>query len=116
MMVRFMARDEMRNITEDRWEKDVWGSGQTSSNDTSARLVFYFGKNDHWVADHTRDQLIASRASVMAEDGEMRPKMIIDDLDIPHGFGSGHSSIVATKTAGFIKEIIQVDQTRKATP
>jgi len=76
-----MACDEMDEITEDRWDEDIWGastsastsspasSSSSSAADSSAisqprapaKLFFLFGRSDHWVADHTRDELMASR-------------------------------------------------------
>jgi len=123
-----MARDEMDEITEDRWEDDIWGSvlrdTGTSSSSSSAKgaveatvmehhdppkLFFLFGRTDHWVADHTRDELMAARGTVKAgrsssmrneedrqgllEDqehsragAEWRPFMEIDESGVPHGF------------------------------
>lgn len=47
-----MAKDEMQMITEDRWGEEIWGvahdmtpnSGILSRPSSSARLIFYFGK------------------------------------------------------------------------
>lgn len=81
---RHMAKDEMNEITEDRWDEDVWGAA-TESESPRPKLIFYFGKRDHWVADHTRDELIAARAY---QDGgeEWKPRMLIDEEGIPHSF------------------------------
>lgn len=79
-----MAKDEMNEITEDRWDEDIWGAA-TESASPRLKLIFYFGKRDHWVADHTRDELIAARAY---RDGgeEWKPRMLIDEEGIPHSF------------------------------
>ena len=84
-----MARDEMREITEDRWDEDIWGSSAASIERPCPKLIFYFGTNDHWVANRTRDELIASRASKEGESENWKPKMLIDDEDIPHSFCIG---------------------------
>ena len=42
-----MARDEMRMITEDKWDEDIWGV-ETHDRDSKAevpKLIFYFGQN-----------------------------------------------------------------------
>lgn len=83
-LTRHMARDEMNEITEDRWDDEIWGCAEPTTAFPRPKLIFYFGKNDHWVADHTRDQLIAARASNGVE--SWKPKMYIDQLDIPHSF------------------------------
>jgi len=118
-----MACDEMNEITEDRWEDDIWGSLETPTSSCSTageaadtkphppKLFFLFGRADHWVADHTRDELMAARGSVNArrnapigevQEGEREalldgrefdrevakwsPLMEIDESGIPHGF------------------------------
>jgi Lipid-droplet associated hydrolase len=101
-----MARDEMEMITEDRWDEDIWGVEHPDPDTKQAipNLVFYFGQKvsfktnsflisnmetdylkDHWVADHTRDSLIAARGEI---EGQItgKPKMLIDEDGIPHGF------------------------------
>lgn len=40
---------------------------------------------DHWVADHTRDALIAARGK-SNEESRSSPIMLIDDGKVPHGF------------------------------
>jgi hypothetical protein len=42
-----MARDEMKTITEDRWDEDVWGIENLDSDAkrTLPKLIFYFGEN-----------------------------------------------------------------------
>ena len=73
-----MARDEMNEVTEDRWDDDVWGTAMQGT----TNLFFYFGKNDHWVADKTRDDLVAARGCSVSS----RTKMVIDEVGVPHAF------------------------------
>lgn len=75
-----MAADEMRTITSDKWTDDVWGVGCASEPIT--RLFFYFGRNDHWVAEKTREEVIALRGR---EDGS-GPKMFVCEEGLPHAF------------------------------
>ena len=82
---RHMACDEMQEITEDRWDEDLWGTSERSPYSEKTKLVFYFGNRDHWVADHTRDELISARAHGEGSD-QRKPKMVIDKDGIPHGF------------------------------
>lgn len=90
-----MARDEMDVITEDRWDEDIWGIEHEDEDEKKEgrklvpKLVFYFGQNDHWVADHTRDALIAARGGNGAENKKSAPKMLVDQDGIPHGFSVG---------------------------
>ncbi len=81
-----MACDEMKEITGDAWDEEIWGASVQGSISTRAKLVFYFGERDHWVADRTRDELIHARAFKADHSDEWKPRMIIDEDGIPHGF------------------------------
>ncbi len=117
-----MARDEMREITEDAWNEEIWDASVQGSTSTRAKLVFYFGERDHWVADRTRDDLIRARAFTADQSDEWKPRMIIDEDRIPHGFcisrsrrlnpllrlkcDIGHSDQLAQKVQRFVEDII----------
>ncbi|KAA8568579.1 hypothetical protein EYC84_007596 [Monilinia fructicola] len=107
-----LARDEMNTITEDKWDSEIWGvehSEESQSDITPPRLIFYFGENDHWVASHTRDALIAARASPVPTPtssttsfsikASNKPIMMIDNEGIDHGFCINHSETMAHKQA-----------------
>lgn len=81
-----MVRDEIREITDDEWDEEIWGASVQAALSRRAKLIFYFGKNDHWVAERTRDDLIRTRAFRPDESNEWKPRMIIDEDGIPHGF------------------------------
>lgn len=131
-----MARDEMHEITDDRFSNDIWGvSGNAADEENvlqskatavvnkqadaskdlhtrrpTTKLYFYWGKNDHWVADNTRDTILAARAQKATDEPMLeksKPVMEIDQHDMPHGFclKPEHSSLVAEKVARWIKEI-----------
>jgi hypothetical protein len=65
-----MANWEMKEIRMNRWGKEVWGAshGETSAaaaeeeKHTSPRLFFWFTKEDHWVADITREAIMETHA------------------------------------------------------
>ena len=83
---RHMARDEMEEITEDKWDEDFWGPARSGSGIPTPRLIFYFGKDDHWVANRTRDELIAARGYQAGSKDQWKARMLIDDEDVPHAF------------------------------
>jgi pimeloyl-ACP methyl ester carboxylesterase len=84
-----MGIDEMQSITADKWDTEVWGAVYPSSlQSPRPKLFFYFGEEDHWVANRTRDDLMALRGRGESND-EWRPWMEIDKLRIPHGFCIG---------------------------
>ena len=87
-----MARDELRQITTDKWDSEIWGATHAHS-----RLIFYFGAEDHWVAQRTRDDLIAVRGR--QDEGEVwKPVMEIDESRIPHGFCIGECQTFSVET------------------
>ncbi|KAL2074367.1 hypothetical protein VTL71DRAFT_8145 [Oculimacula yallundae] len=104
-----MAKDEMDFITEDKWDEDIWGieHQDLTSKTRTPKLIFYFGQNDHWVADHTRDALIAARGREDEDMKSSKPIMLIDNGGIPHGFCIRHSETVAEKVALWIPSCIQ---------
>jgi len=81
-----MARDELILIRPDQWDHEVWGSAHESPLGISRpKLFFYFGENDHWVANRTRDDLIATRGG----SEEWKPHTEIDRHGTGHGFCTG---------------------------
>ncbi|KAI6905492.1 hypothetical protein D0869_08542 [Hortaea werneckii] len=131
-----MAHDEMHEITHDKFSDDVWGTSGTVGDEEktlqskatavvnkqaaasrashmrrqTTKLYFYWGKNDHWVADNTRDAILAARAQKATDNQGLekaKPVMDIDQHGIPHGFclNPVHSDLVATKVANWVKEI-----------
>lgn len=73
-----MAKDEMNEMTTDKWGHEVWGSVRSGS----SNLTFYFAKEDHWIAKETRDQLIAARGGTE----EWHPRMVVDGGAMKHAF------------------------------
>ena len=72
----------MQTITSDKWTDDVWGTSTTR--DPPAKLFFYFGRKDHWVADRTRDEIIHVRGRKVTN-GEC-PEMYVCEEGLPHAF------------------------------
>ena len=89
-----MARDELNTINADKWDEEIWGaaSGPSPGSGPRPKLVFFFGKNDHWVADWARDELFNMRGQTGMKIGGLsseawKAKMIVDeDGDVPHSF------------------------------
>ncbi|KAJ5303959.1 uncharacterized protein N7443_003619 [Penicillium atrosanguineum] len=96
---RHMAADEMRTITSDKWTDDVWGVAH--AREPITKMFFYFGVNDHWVAEKTRDDIIAARG----EKEGSGTKMFVCEEGLPHAFCIKHSETMARKVADMIQDI-----------
>ena len=93
-----MTKYELREITHDPWDDKLWGRLSSSNSQQlkvsvseqeigSTKLYFYWGDNDHWVDNKTRDGVIAARAKRIEHfDDEAKPHMEIDTLGVPHAF------------------------------
>ena len=129
-MHRHMAKDELREMAEDKWSDELWGlpkiqeattlamtdeslSGRNTSAEASTgkaiipRLYFYWAREDHWIANSTRDAVIASRAWQQGgSSGESgKPFMEIAADDVPHAFCLRHNESVAKKCAEYVKDV-----------
>lgn len=83
----------MKTITVDAWDDELWGISKAQKPDSNkTKLYFYFGTDDHWVANETRDELIAARAATGKTGNEDKPTMEIDTHSTPHGFCISKSS------------------------
>lgn len=122
-----MANDEMREIKEDRWHpSNIWGMlprerdddggdvtttatiSADSKSSTKTKLFFYWGKNDYWVNNQSRDALIAARAQTTDDvKSAFQPQMFVDPGEIPHTFSLETKDMVtvAEKVAEFIAEL-----------
>jgi hypothetical protein len=89
-----MAADEMRTITSDKWTDDVWGVAH--AREPLTKLFFYFGRNDHWVAEKTRDEIVEMRGCRHG-DGELGPRMFVCEDGLPHAFCLSKSFILGAR-------------------
>lgn len=99
-----MANEEMSRIAADDFPESIWGLPLAPAR---TKLLLYYGKTDHWVADHRRDELITARGELVGrvvgeeEDGTLeiapksdsdwKPRVYICEDGIPHGFCLGKS-------------------------
>lgn len=114
-----MAHGELIQVREDSWSDAFWGIQDASisvkdaraiakdSSASSTKLFFYWGSKDHWVANATRDAIIAKRARTAAAGDEKKPVMHIDLHSLPHAFAlhDRGARIVADKVAEWITEL-----------
>lgn len=111
-----MAYFELLQVTDDAWSSDIWGAEAeklaikaTDAGDAKShtRLFFFWGENDHWVANHTRDTIIATRAQTETAADHAKPTMTIDTQKLPHAFSitDRGAKIVSDKVASWIVDI-----------
>ncbi|KAF2231947.1 hypothetical protein EV356DRAFT_578834 [Viridothelium virens] len=113
-----LGRDELREITGDKWDDEIWGTlsptpvssfhssdhirrepspmtppSSTSQRSTSVPLYFFFAQSDHWIADHTRAALISARAYDPTADGDrkMGKGRGKPHMEIDNRIGMGHA-------------------------
>lgn len=85
-----LGRSELRTILEETWEEELWhaampegGGDEDKEQDVTPKFFMFYGKHDHWVANHLRDEFIQKRK----ESGHPgQPRIAIDEGDIPHAF------------------------------
>ena len=82
----YLAKNELDVITTDMWDDEIWGVEKIKGKGKRTKMFFYFGENDHWVADKTRDDLIVARASKGVAGDEDKPVMEIDKQGVGHDF------------------------------
>ncbi|KAH9884265.1 hypothetical protein F4778DRAFT_763613 [Xylariomycetidae sp. FL2044] len=97
-----MGMDEMRTIDEDKWDDELWEiAHEAEMHDKPVpKFFFFFGKDDHWVADHFRDEFIRKR-----QKQPERTRFFVDEGNIPHAFCIHHSETIAEKVHLWITEV-----------
>ncbi|KAF9734168.1 hypothetical protein PMIN06_010427 [Paraphaeosphaeria minitans] len=107
-----MARDEMREITEDTWSTEIWGLSSPNPSSAAVPLRFLFAQKDHWVASSTRDELMAARGRPESSHPSeaWKPVMEIDCSEgWEHGFCIRQSIPVAEKVGDWVRAMIEGD-------
>ncbi|OTA76855.1 hypothetical protein M434DRAFT_87908 [Hypoxylon sp. CO27-5] len=97
-----MGMDEMKVIGEDHWDEELWGivHDAEAHHKVIPKFFFFFGKHDHWVANHYRDEFIRMREKQVE-----RTRLIVDEGNIPHAFCINHSEAIAEKVGVWIAEM-----------
>lgn len=119
----YLAADEMKQIRKDKWHPShVWGSLDPAIKATESsikafpvaprtKLYFYWGRDDYWVDNTTRNKLIelrARRADDKVPASKGRPTMVIDRHNMDHCFSleRDHARIVAAQVADWVRELV----------
>jgi pimeloyl-ACP methyl ester carboxylesterase len=117
-----MAAAELKEIRADQWGAEVWGAavdeeeGDTTrvikasgSTRRRPRLYLWFAKEDHWVADITREEILRSKVGTEGENGgRTRPTIVIDETaGLVHAWCLEQSDMVAERVGEWLEEILE---------
>jgi len=82
-------------------------------------LYFFWGADDHWISNDTRDAVVASRAAIppsstssinasSSSAPRTGPKMEIDQKGLPHDFCTTDkgSAMVVDKVAEYVRDVL----------
>jgi pimeloyl-ACP methyl ester carboxylesterase len=95
-----LARDELATIRADRWGEEVWGAGDGNADGGNGLKIYsLFAKEDHWVADATRDEILKVRGG--------RGKFVVDEEGLVHAWPLKQSEVVAQTVVDWLREIIR---------
>ena len=93
-MFRYLARSELLEIDADKWSKTIWNRLEalrllTTNQVDRPHLYFFWGNNDPWVENSTRDKIITNhawRTDGSDNDDLGAPYMQVDGSGLPHDF------------------------------
>ncbi|KIW38496.1 uncharacterized protein PV06_09452 [Exophiala oligosperma] len=124
-----MAADELREIRADRWGDEVWGAavdedegdattsttprdeGERNENAENRkcppRMYLWFAKEDHWIADMTRTDILRNRGQ-RATGQQRGPTIVIDETEgLVHAWCLEQSEMVAAQVGRWLEEIME---------
>ncbi|OAQ66282.1 hypothetical protein VFPPC_16005 [Pochonia chlamydosporia 170] len=103
-----MGKSELDTIFEDTWEDELW-EVSAAAETQAPRFFLFYGREDHWVANHVRDEFIERRRRAGEKGG--RTSITVDEGNIQHAFCTKeHTSwSIARRVHGWVEEIDRVD-------
>lgn len=100
-----LAAEEMVAIAADRWADEVWNAGGSlplPKEDGGGRgrggMLFVFGQKDRWVAEETRQAIMAKPRG--------GARMIVEERGLPHNFCIHHGEEVAELCTDWLADIL----------
>ncbi|KAH7141242.1 hypothetical protein B0J13DRAFT_556470 [Dactylonectria estremocensis] len=90
-----LGLSELEMIREERWGEELWEVTEHDDGDGQAtpKFFLFYGREDHWVANWARDEIIERRREHGKRGG--RTKIEVAEGDIPHAFCTKVSSSLA---------------------
>lgn len=88
-----MGKDEMATISDDRWDEELWEVFHDAEEHRHQlpKFMFFFAKEDHWVANDVRDEFIQKLETHANREGpehkKGRTEIVVDqEGNVPHAF------------------------------
>lgn len=79
-----MGKSELDTIFEDKWDDELWEVSASAAELPPPRFFMFYGREDHWVANHVRDEFIERRRRAGEKGG--RTSITVDEGNIQHAF------------------------------
>ncbi|KAF8865368.1 hypothetical protein BDZ45DRAFT_684400 [Acephala macrosclerotiorum] len=107
----YMAQDELLVIVDNKWNSEIWGAATpTPLSQSRPKLFILFGKDDQWMSNQVRDELIKEKGWRWDSEEEMwKPVMEIEETGIPHDFCIRGGVKVAERVVGWVRDVIVAD-------
>ncbi|UNI17757.1 hypothetical protein JDV02_004077 [Purpureocillium takamizusanense] len=110
-----LGLSELDGVREETWGEELWevskeddakGRDGAATSETTPKFFLFYGKRDHWVADHARDEFIERRRQ-HGKRGGATSIAVDEGGGLPHAFcTTEHNSwIVAKRVCGWVDEI-----------
>ncbi|KAK2601622.1 hypothetical protein QQS21_004857 [Conoideocrella luteorostrata] len=109
-----MGKSELDTIFEDKWEDELWevsaSASATDKGPALSRFFMFYGREDHWVANHVRDEFIERRRRAGEKGGGT--SITVDEGNIPHAFCTKEltSWMIARRVHEWVEEIDKASQ------
>ncbi|GAB0136441.1 hypothetical protein EsDP_00004742 [Epichloe bromicola] len=105
-----MGKSELDTIFEDKWDDELWepsaaATAAAATASSAPRFFMFYGREDHWVANHVRDEFIERRRR--AGEKGVKTTITVDAEDIPHAFCTRKDAswTIARKVHAWVEQI-----------
>ncbi|CZR55247.1 uncharacterized protein PAC_05134 [Phialocephala subalpina] len=104
----YMTQDELRVIINSKWDNEIWCAATPSRlSQPRPKLFILFGKDDQWMSDQVRDELIREKGRAWDSKEEVwKPVMEIEETGIPHDFCIRDGVKVAERVVEWVRVLL----------
>lgn len=94
-----MGKSELDTIFEDKWDDELWEVSASAADLQAPRFFMFYGREDHWVANHVRDEFIERRRRAGEKGG--RTSITVDEGNIQHAFCTKERKLASSQFQAF---------------